>query len=79
MSTQNETKLKLDAIVNNLTQAEKDFLNNFGRGEVLRKFMKTPEIKQCNLLVKKDVMGKGFEPGSNNVVYYVEPFVWSRI
>lgn len=66
--------------IKSLNDKEIKFLRDFGTDTVLRKFMKSEEIKISNKLVKKGLMGKGTsDDKKSNVVYYVDSFIYSKL
>jgi hypothetical protein len=70
----------LEDKINCLSDEEIKFLKDFGTDSVLRKFMKSEEIKTSNKLVKKGLMGKGTsDDKKSNVVYYVDSFIYSKL
>ena len=70
----------LEDKINCLTDKEIKFLRDFGIDPVLRKFMKSEEIKTSNKLVKKGLMEKGTsDDKKSNVVYYVDSFIYSKL
>ena len=77
------TNEEIISVIKTLSQDERDFLINFGDESVLRKMLSSVEIKSCNKLVKKGVMGKGMSDEStyskSTVVYYVDSFVRKRL
>ena len=76
------TNEEIIAVIETLSQDERNFLIDFGDESVLRKLLSSLEIKYCNKLVKKGVMEKGMFDGSqgrSSVVYYVDLFVGRRL
>jgi hypothetical protein len=70
----------LEDKINCLTDKEIKFLRDFGTDSVLRKFMKSEDIKTSNKLVKKGLMEKGTsDDKKSNVVYYVDSFIYSKL
>lgn len=70
----------LEDKINCLSDKEIKFLKDFGTDTVLRKFMKSEEIKTSNKLVKKGLMEKGTSDNKkSNVVYYVDSFIYSKL
>ncbi len=70
----------LEDKINCLSDEEIKFLKDFGTDPVLRKFMKSEEIKTSNKLVKKGLMEKGTsDDKKSNVVYYVDSFIYSKL
>jgi hypothetical protein len=66
--------------IKSLSDKEIKFLRDFGTDSVLRKFMKSEEIKTSNKLVKKGLMEKGTsDDKKSNVVYYVDSFIYSKL
>lgn len=66
--------------IKSLSDKEVKFLKDFGTDPVLRKFMKSEEIKTSNKLVKKGLMEKGTsDDKKSNVVYYVDSFIYSKL
>jgi hypothetical protein len=66
--------------IKSLNDKEIKFLRDFGTEPVLRKFMKSEEIKTSNKLVKKGLMEKGTsDDKKSNVVYYVDSFIYSKL
>lgn len=66
--------------IKSLNDKEIKFLRDFGTDAVLRKFMKSEEIKISNKLVKKGLMEKGTsDDKKSNVVYYVDSFIYSKL
>jgi hypothetical protein len=66
--------------IKGLSDSEINFLKDFGTDPVLRKFMKSEEIKISNKLVKKGLMEKGTsDDKKSNVVYYVDSFIYTRL
>jgi hypothetical protein len=66
--------------IKSLNDKEIKFLRDFGTDTVLRKFMKSEEIKISNKLVKKGLMEKGTsDDKKSNVVYYVDSFIYSKL
>lgn len=70
----------LEDKINCLSDKEIKFLRDFGTDTVLRKFMKSEEIKTSNKLVKKGLMEKGkSDDKKSNVIYYVDSFIYSKL
>ena len=66
--------------IKSLSDKEIKFLRDFGTEPVLRKLMKSEEIKTSNKLVKKGLMEKGTsDDKKSNVVYYVDSFIYSKL
>lgn len=66
--------------IKSLSDNEIKFLRDFGTDPVLRKLMKSEEIKTSNKLVKKGLMEKGTsDDKKSNVVYYVDSFIYSKL
>lgn len=66
--------------IKSLSDKEIKFLKDFGTDPVLRKFMKSEEIKTSNKLVKKGLIEKGTsDDKKSNVVYYVDSFIYSKL
>lgn len=70
----------LEDKINCLSDEEIKFLKDFGTEPVLRKFMKSEEIKTSNKMFKKGLMEKGkSDDKKSNVVYYVDSFVYTKL
>ena len=70
----------LEDKIKSISDKEIKFLKDFGTDPVLRKFMKSEEIKTSNKLVKKGLMEKGTsDDKKSNVVYYVDSFIYSKL
>jgi hypothetical protein len=70
----------LEDKIKSLSDKEIKFLRDFGTDPVLRKFMKSEEIKTSNKLVEKGLMEKGTsDDKKSNVVYYVDSFIYSKL
>ena len=70
----------LEDKINCLSDEEIKFLKDFGTEHVLRKFMKSEEIKTSNKMFKKGLMEKGkSDDKKSNVVYYVDSFVYTKL